>query len=165
MARKLFRALRRMGRNVKAIDENKLFREFVLNPEVQKRIISLNRREQLFKESKAADGKTLDVYSPFTEVETLLEHGSVTFNFEGLTRQKTAGSPAFLFEDGDFYDSFSVTVNNDNFVIDADTEKEDRDLLDFGEILGLTDESLQVLRGWFKEFLLKVLPKIILQGT
>ena len=77
---------------------------------------------------------------------------SSSFSFEGLTRQKKAGEPIFLFESGDFYDSFRFILNNDNFVIQAETQKEDQNLLTFGEILGIGDESLSVIIRLFKEF-------------
>ena len=57
------------------------------------------------------------------------------------------GKPYTLRDTGEFWDSFRVAVRAGNIVIDADPFKDDDNLFDiYGQdIVGLTDENLQVL--------------------
>ena len=69
-----------------------------------------------------------------------------------------------LKDTGEFYESFKITtLNNTGFTIYADTEKEDKDLADYGAVLGLSyenlvrlqDEVIPTMRKYLLEILLK----------
>ena len=119
-----------------------LFQIVFQNSEVQDLIVDLNRIEQLFKEGIDSTGKIIGEYSEVTE---MLTQGQ-SFGYGGSSgkKQKKAGQPIFLLDEGDFYKSFKVKLLNDGFVIQADALKDDgTDLTEqFGKnILGLTNES------------------------
>ena len=155
----MFQRLKQVAENAKNLSEKVLFRIIFNETEVQDLIIDLNRFDQLFKESELADGQIIDKnYSRFTELATIEENAVFTFqNSQGETfsRQKTQGDPYFLFDTGEFYKSFKVKILDDGFVVQADTLKDDgTDLMTYGKILGLTNESRN-------EIIKKILPMVI----
>lgn len=125
--------------------------EIFSNPEIKDLIIDLNTKDQLFKKGVDSKNNPLPTYSKFTEI---LSGG-----------RKKEGEPFTLNDTGEFYRSFVIKVlNSGDAEIIADTIKEDpltgtSDLLDTASqfILGLTDESKEILRKVFKE---KIIEKI-----
>ncbi len=125
------------------LDIDKILRRFVSNKAVQNFILDLNRKEQLFNKGVDSKNRTLGIYSNFT-----------------IEDKKSRGVPVpsdfhiTLFDTGEFYSTFVVIPAKDFFTIDADPLRGDTDLFkEFGEdILGLTDESLQQLIDFFREF-------------
>jgi len=69
--------------------------------------------------------------------------------FYSEVSQKVYGKPNTrwtLKDTGEFYESFQVVnITPEGLTITADSEKEDKDLADYGAILGLNDENLQRL--------------------
>jgi hypothetical protein len=115
------------------ITQTKMDRVFVLTFRDQKLrdlVLSLNKEGQL-RVGQAADGSTLPLYSRTTEI---ISGG-----------RKRAGTPYTLFDTGQFYQSFNLLVTGQYLTIDADTQKPDKDLREYGDILGLTEESSQEL--------------------
>lgn len=98
-------------------------------------VLELNRRRQLFFQGINAEGKLLSSiggeYKPFT----LLKKAG--------TRPVNSARLINLFDTGDFYNTFNIKLEQDGFLIIADTMKEGQDLQDRwgNELLGLTDES------------------------
>ena len=146
----MFGRLGRLLDNINSLDEEIIFFRIIGEAFVQDFIIDLNRFDQLFKESQTADGGFVKgVYSDRTGfVTSQVESPSITYrNSKGETfsRTKDSGDSYFLLDSGAFYNSFDVEVSGNDFVIVADTIKTDKNgstvLKDFGQILGLTDES------------------------
>lgn len=134
------------------LDESKTFFTVIKGKQVQQVAINLNTLEQLFKEGRDADGEIIGVYSAFTE----MVNSGRTFTFKGVTKTKREGQPIFLFEEGDFYGSWTVKIDKDGLTLIADPMKEDTNLVeDFGTaIIGLNDESKE-------KFAEAILPMVI----
>lgn len=141
----LFGRVRKVLDNIIALDETAIINSILLDKGFQRFIISLNQNEQLFDEGIDALGKSLGEYSDFTK-ELKKADGQ---RFDHIT----------LLDTGDFYKSFKIKVENGGFLIEADPQKEDSNLFDdFGkDILGLTDENLQIVIDAIRE---KILPII-----
>tara|TARA_R110000796_G_scaffold166089_1_gene282975 strand:- start:960 stop:1382 length:423 start_codon:yes stop_codon:yes gene_type:complete len=120
-------ALLRLARNGKQLTIGKVFVLTFSNPNLKSLVISLNH-DQL-KMGELADDTFIQEYS----------QGSIDY-YEKRPGRFT------LYDTGAFYNSFKVlTVNEDAIVEFADTEKPDKDLLEYGEVIGLNGESLSIL--------------------
>lgn len=115
--------------------------------EVHEIILDINRVDQLMKESIDVNGVQLKKYSRFTEIE----NEGKRFTYKGVTREKTRLDGAFLYDEGDFFDTFKVIDLYGSFKIYADTVKEGKDLRSYGEILGINEE-------FYKKILVNILP-------
>jgi hypothetical protein len=106
---------------------------FAMNDEQTKLAIKRYIYLQLDK-GEDEDGNIIGVYSQATENIT-----------DG---RKKAGTPYDLLETGYFRRSFSVLINPNEIIIDADGQKPDKNLLSlYGyKILGLTEENMSNLR-------------------
>jgi hypothetical protein len=98
-------------------------------------VLNLNRENQLFAQGIGVDGEIIGTYTIFTQ--------QLTDGIQGRGFPKNAGRPYNFYSTGEMYNSFSIRVENDGFVINADTS----DLENSGiinskkEIIGLTNES------------------------
>ena len=141
-------ALLELARNIRKTTEGKLFYLVFQNKQLQSLVLHLNKEGQL-RLGKQATGVNLPTYSIATQV---ISGG-----------KKKAGTPYTLYDTGEFYQSFDLLVSENGITIEADTKKPDKDLEEYGDILGLTDESRQILiseilpfmrelllKGWFK---------------
>jgi len=154
----MFDEIIRLAENFKTLDVNRILFQILSKQEFQDFIRVLNLRDQLF-EGIDSLGIELDSYSPGTET-ILNAEGENAFQYEGKSKKKIAGQPIFLFDTGDFYESFKITINPEDITLDADGIKEDgTDLFaEFGDdILGLTDENLQLLINKISE---TIIPEI-----
>lgn len=123
--------LKKIAENAKALQEKKILFTIYNKSDVQQFIIDLNKIGQLFKKGIDIEENVIGRYSQTTEI---------------LNPEKKAGTPYTLKDTGDFYKTFRVKVNsNGSFTISADTIKEENDLLEYGDILGLTKPSLNEL--------------------
>lgn len=117
-------------------------------------VLDINTQDQLFEKGIDSDGKKLrsafgrfgEVYAPFT-----------------IHYKEAMGQPAdrvTLKDEGDFYQSFRVVLtSNQDIEITANTMKESGDLVEtWGPVLGLTDENLDKVIQYAKEYV--VLPFI-----
>lgn len=136
---------------MKVLSENKGFTNF---------IIELNTRKQLFDKGIDSRGRKLsDIggnYSGYT-LQISEEKG----------RPKRGSDLIDLHDTGDFYNSFRVFLDGQSdFIITADTIKDTTDLLaEWGkDILGLTEESLELLVLRAKLILIPYVKSVIL-GT
>lgn len=108
--------------------------KFAINTTIKNKIIELNTIEQLYNDGIDSEGNSLGLYSDFT-IETKIFKNE---RFDHVTLKDT----------GDFYNSFSVIVNDGEIIIEADdSSKYDKPLTSvYGkDIIGLTDESLDII--------------------
>jgi hypothetical protein len=116
------------------LDMNKIFMEVFSDTMLQEEIIYQIQYVQLFKEGVTEDNVVLGYYSPYTE---------------SLNPEKRAGTHYTLLDTGAFYESMRITVSDTYFIIDADGQKDDKNLFEVynerGNILGLTENSWEWL--------------------
>jgi len=146
------KALTNLALRVKSLSVNDLVDELGEHPEFIDLIIELNTKKQLYDRGINSKGESIGDYSLYTKA-IKDEKGQI---FDHVTLNDT----------GKFYESFKVYINSQkDFVITADTIKDTSDLIvDWGrEILGLTDESLNVLRESAKNILIPYVKSVILQ--
>lgn len=150
--------LKKLVNNISNLNVNSLAQKVFKEQGITKLIINLNRENQLFAEGLGVDGEVIATYSPASE---LLSQG-----ISGKGFPKRAGEPFNFYSTGNMYNSFSVRIEKDGFVINADTS----DLLDGSkkiksdkEILGLTDESKKELIKTIIPLFAKQLRKEILK--
>jgi hypothetical protein len=113
--------------------ENWIFKKVLDVEPLKRKIIELNTERQLGDEGINALGRIIGLYSYATQ---FLSGG-----------RKRAGDPFTLNDTGAFWASFNVKVSQGFITIDADGNKGEDDILDkYGiDVLGLTDENLQIL--------------------
>lgn len=146
------RALEALANRIKAITVLEVLKHLSEDKSFTDLIIELNTRKQLFDKGIDSTGRQLsDIggnYSPYT----------LQLHPEKIEDKIT------LFDTGDFYESFRVFYSSGNFVISADTIKDTSNLIeDWGvNILGLTNESLSLLREKAKEIIIPYVRKKIL---
>jgi hypothetical protein len=69
------------------------------------------------------------------------EYSETSVNFYGKRPGRFT-----LYETGEFYNSFTVLdVTKEAIIEFADTEKPDKNLLEYGEVIGLNGQSLEIL--------------------
>ena len=117
----MFGVVRKVLENIMNLNEDELFIELVRVPSITEHIIYLNTFDQLFVGGLNTDGNLIGTYSPVTEALT----SGQSFNYQGLTKQKTAGSPYFFYDSGNFIESFTVKIVNGGFVISANDDIDD----------------------------------------
>lgn len=118
--------------------------------EVKEKIIELNTIDQLFK-GENKNGDLLGTYSTFTA----LFNQNKSFTLNGITKRKDLGNAIFLYDTGEFYDSFNVLFYNDGFIITADDEKDGTYLAErYPNIIGLSNESIGKLREFVRPLIL-----------
>lgn len=129
--------------------ENWIFKRVLDRPDLKRKIIELNTQRQLGDEGIDALGNILGFYSIVTE---FMSNGA-----------KKAGDPYTLNDTGAFWASFDVQVLQGHISINANGQKDTDNLFDkFGiDILGLTDENLQLLiedaKGYYIEYYRSIL--------
>lgn len=151
----MFNRLKAIAKNTKKLKTKVIFRIVFQNSEIQDLVLDLNRVEQLFKKGIDSVNDEIGFYSEVTE--QLSKGQSFGFGGDSGAKQKKAGEPIFLLDEGEFYKSFKIKIFNDGFTINADTLKDDgTDLAQsYGkEILGLTNESKT-------EIITKILPFVV----
>jgi hypothetical protein len=120
-----------VAKNTQKITDRRVFFLTFTRGDAQNMIIDLNTDGQL-RLGITSDGSALPVYSRATEI---ISGG-----------EKIAGTPFTLYDTGAFYESFKISsIDGDSVTIDAQTQKPDKDLLEYGKIIGLTDVSLTEL--------------------
>lgn len=145
-----------------------LFTETAL-AEYAKRLIALKGQEDvIFK--KALDNKAIRDLITFLNTDDQLGDDSIDslgnklFNkftnrdsYAASDEKGRGGNPYTLNDTGAFWDSWKVAVLSGRIIIDADPFKEDTNLFDeYGvDVLGLTDENLQVLIDESLEFFIR----------
>lgn len=131
--------------NVINLDQDAIISNILRDAEFQRFIIDLNTEEQLFEQGIDSLGASLGDYTDFTKTVKSIKGQRI----DHITLEDT----------GEFYKSFAIKVKNGGFLITADGQKEDTNLLEeYGkEILGLTDENLQIVIDAIKEKLIPII--------
>ena len=134
----LFGSLRNKAERVARIELDKELSKIHRKPYVEDEIIRLNTDEQLLGKGIDSEGVRLDSIGGGYAESTIQQKIADSLPIDRVT----------LFQEGDFYESFSVDVFAGGFEIVADTVKESQDLRDrWGEnLLGLTAESIEDLQ-------------------
>ena len=137
------------SKQIKRIDINRILRVILKDANTTKFVLDLNRKDQLFIEGIQSDGNFLEssnttegVYSHATIVLTQEERGSLSFTYAGVTKEKKAGDRYMLYDTGEWYRSFKLLINNQDFEIKANTTIGDGNtnvFQEYGEnVVGLT---------------------------
>lgn len=155
----MFDRLYQVLNRVKTISENELCLSVFIIPEIKAFIIRLNLVDQLYTQGIDANDKIIGTYSYMTALKNGEEH----YIYNGLVSVKRYKEPYTLYDTGEFYESFKVIIRDGGFIITANTVKPDKDLMDYGEILGLTDESKNELSKKMLPFLRKSLREHLLK--
>lgn len=144
------KALQALANRIKAITVLEVLKVLSENKQFTNLIIELNTQKQLYEKGIDSLGDNIGSYSAKTK-QIKSEKGQIT---DHVT----------LFDTGEFYESFKVFFSSGNFIISADTIKDTDDLIfKYGsDILGLTDESLSLLREKAKEIIIPYIRKKIL---
>lgn len=152
----MFNRVYRLLDNIIALNENQIINEVLSNKEVQQYIIDLNTEgedtSQLFEHGIDSLGAKLSDFGG--------NYSDVTIFLSAKKGQpKVSKSHIDLHDTGEFYKSFKIVLSAKSFRITADTNKGGNDLLtDWGkDILGLTDENLQLVINALKR---KIIPLI-----
>lgn len=143
-------AIRELTSRVQSLSVNALMSAMVKDNRFVAFILDINTQDQLFEKGIDSDGKKLrsafgrfgEVYAPFT-----------------IMVKEAMGQPTdrvTLKDEGDFYHSFRLVLTSDHDIeITADTIKESGNLVEiWGPILGLTDENLDRVIEYAKEFII-----------
>jgi hypothetical protein len=146
--------LSKIVNNISQMSVNSLAQKVFKESGISKFIINLNREGQLFAEGVGVDGKVVGVYSFASE---LLSQG-----ISGKGFPKRAGDPFNFYNTGEMYNSFSLKIESDGFVIKADTS-DIEDTIGDKQIIGLTNESKAELVEKIIPLLVKEVKKQILQ--
>lgn len=143
---------------MKKLNANSLAMTVFVLPQIKQYIIKLNLVDQLYNQGIDVNDHVIGTYS----YTTALANGENHYIYNGLVSVKKFGEPYTLFQEGDLYESFNLVYRKDGFVITADTQKPDKDLMDYGEILGLTEESKNELAKKILPLLQKSLRELLL---
>lgn len=149
--------IEKLYNNVRKITPDTLANEVFREAKIARFVLNLNREGQLFANGVGVDGQIVGTYSFMTQ--------QFTENISGKGFPKNAGSPYNFYNTGEMYNSFSIRVEKDGFVINADTsELESSGIIENKEeIIGLTDESIEKLVKEILPELAKEVRKQVLQ--
>lgn len=147
----LGRVKKRLEKFKAAADIDTIFKELVLHKEFQQLAIELNTKgqptSQLFEQGVDSLSVSLGEYAG-TTIEG-------TSSFEGKREKGQRFDHITLEDTGKFYASFKILTGGNAFLfkIEANPNRDDTNLFDdFGkEILGWTDQNLQILINWIRE--------------
>jgi hypothetical protein len=154
----MFEPLENLLGKIKSANADELSLSVFVIPEIKQFIIRLNLVDQLYNEGVDVNDKIIGTYS----WTTAMFKGEDHFIYNGLVSVKKFGEPYTLFDSGEFYESFKVRIEKDGFVIEANTIKPDKDLMDYGEILGLNERSKDELSKKMLPFLQRALREYFL---
>lgn len=137
--------------NIIALNESQIINEVLSIKEVQEFIIDLNTEGQLREGFNSLGASLSDIGGEYSLLTLKISRSK--------GRPKKSRSIVDLHDEGDLYRSFRIIIKPKSFVITADTDKGDTDLLQrYGkDVLGLTDEHLQLVIDELKE---KIIPII-----
>tara|TARA_R110002020_G_scaffold131140_9_gene293367 strand:- start:7817 stop:8296 length:480 start_codon:yes stop_codon:yes gene_type:complete len=137
-----FGAFKELRDKIASINENALINTILSRKEYQDFIINRNTQVQLFELNIDSQGVKLAANRSGYSDNTLRISQE-----EG--RPKRGRDRVDLHDTGDYYKSHAVDIGSlkdDYFTMISDAQKDDTDLVDeWGDILGLTDESMNAL--------------------
>jgi len=135
-------ALKRLAKNFIALDVDKImFKTMTDNPILEKLAIQLNQKRQL--------------------------KFGLTANNDFLGEYADGSGPIELHDTGAFYDSFEVILEEGGFFIDADGQKDDKNLFtEYGQdITGLNEENLTIFIGRLIPLVQKTILKMMFKNV
>jgi len=135
--------------NLQKYKKANVFKDVLDNKFIKDLIVHLNTDEQLGKQRVNSLGARLGFYSEATQIIT--------------KGRKKMGEPFNLNDTGDFWDSWKVTVKDKLIEIDANGNKDGKNLFDlYGvDILGLNDDNLQILINEVTKFYIQYYRKYL----
>jgi len=158
----LFPAFRELRKKVKAVDQYVLINTILKRPEYQKFIINLNTNVQLFELNVDSKGVKLSANRSGYSDETLRLAAA---GEQGYTKAKRGRDRVDLNATGDYYESHAVNIvslKSDYFELMADAQKESVNLIEeWGPVLGLTDESMELLANFILEAFIPLFLEVI----
>lgn len=101
--------------------------------------IEVLNRKQMADKGVRADGTAIEPEYTFNTKDAKSRKSGIASIIEHVT----------LFGDGPFHNSISSNIINDNVILDASDSKTNELISKYGEVLGLTDESINILRAAF----------------
>jgi len=114
-------------------------------------VTDLNKN-QIFFDSIQSDGKKITkigletVDSFYSKTTELLNKGK-SFRYKGISKKKIEGKEYHLKDTGEFFNSFKVKTDKDNFKIISNKQNIDMQK-NFGKnLIGLTKESIEFLKS------------------
>lgn len=148
-----------IARNLLKLNTKDALKVVTGNKSIQYEALRLNRQVQLYEKGVGVDGKSL---------RSVYARGAAVYAPKTEYYKREKGQPinrVTLRDTGKFYNTFSVRViSNGEMFIDADTLKDGKDLQDqFGQVIGLNEESKSVLREKAKPLILQYVKSKILQ--
>lgn len=144
-------------RAAQTLDEKKMFNAVLKDKGLQDFILFLNK-SQLF-DGEDSLGVSLKQIGGGYSLTTQILSGGKSFTFAGESKSKTAGNSPFLYDTGEYYDSYNIKLGDGFFRIDHNPQKDQDNLEDsYGDNLaGLQDENLQkIIDVIFKKFVQEV---------
>ena len=145
-----FQPLRNLANEIIQTDINKIVNSILKNTDFNSFVLDLNRIDQLFEQGIQVDGSavtsgvtqqnsTPGVYGKFTEE---LNQGR-SFQYKNSTsKSKTAGDAYNFYNTGSWFESFRLVLKDDSFIITASDVHGFSMEGEYGQVLGLTEESL-----------------------
>jgi hypothetical protein len=139
MQSKLFKS----ARAALTLDEKKMFNKVLADKGLQGFILFLNK-SQLFDGEDSLGVSLKQIGGGYSFTTEVLTAGK-SFTFAGESKTKKQGESPFLYDSGEYYDSFNLKLGDGFFKIDSNPEKEFSNLEEsYGDNLeGLQDENLQ----------------------
>ena len=146
-----FEAITEKLNRLKRVSLQDLVNEIINRKEFKELIISLNTEGQLFEKGVDSLNVSLGNYA-LTTIEG-------TASFLGKKDKGQRFDHITLKDTGEFYESWTVRAEGNSIIIDANPNKDGDNLFtEYGEdILGLTEDSLQILREKLLEELVPLL--------
>lgn len=152
--------LEKACKNIIKLDRGYLLKQLFLDSKFKAFVIKQNQNQLALKGVDSKNKKLRSIYARFGNAYALS-----TINLkkdkEGLA---AITDHVTLYDEGYFYGSFKLSFKDEKYYIEADTLKKDNDLQEiWGEdILGLTDESLQLVINLAIEIIIPIVLNRIL---
>jgi len=133
-------SLESLALNVKKLNEDTAFKLVINNKAIQIEAISLNRDEQLYQ--KGVDNQGNKMRSDYARMGRFYANSTIA-----IKNEKNQPTDRITLRDtGALYSSFKTKINGDELLLDVNSIKEGKDLVDqFGQFAGLDSESTNKL--------------------
>jgi len=146
-----------IARNVKKLNEEKAFQKVIRNPAIQLEAIRLNRDEQLYQ--KGVDNQGNKMRSDYARFGNFYANSTIAIKNE--KNQPT--DRVTLRDSGAMYQTFKTKIVGDELMLDVNSIKEGKDLVNrFGQFAGLDEESKNKLLIMAKPIVLDYVKNTIL---
>lgn len=156
-------SLRDLVNRVMLLDERMLLNEVLSRSEIKEFIIQMNQ-DQLFDKGINSNGVLLGEIGGEYALSTIVGNPG---KWKGKIELGLPSQWVTLYNTGEFYDSMQVRMGKDEFEIVGDPIKDGVSLFRrWGkEVLGLTDENLQILIERIKNEIIPIIKETILRAA